>query len=89
MALCYLRATNINLVLLGDELKLFIILYLLPLYFFTYFSHVNNQTELDIWCSKILQNEQSVSIEPLGLALLEVCSSSEHLEILNKILLID
>lgn len=43
-------------------------------------------TEFELWCKEILSNKQQIMNEPLGKTLIEVCSSDEHLNILDQII---
>ena len=54
---------------------------------FTFFTYYNSPpSELQLWCKNVLQQKKKLKEETLGKALIEVCSSNEHLNILQSII---
>lgn len=66
-------------------MKKFIIASTVSLYVFAYVTYQNSPTELELWCKDIVKNKELIFEEPLGKALIEVCSDKEHLNTLNNI----
>ncbi len=68
-------------------MKLFIISFSILLNLFAFFNYYNSPpSELELWCKNVMQQKKKLIEEPLGKALIEVCSSNEHLNILQSII---
>ena len=68
-------------------MKIFIISFSILMQFFTFFTYYNSPpSELQLWCKNVLQQKKKLKEEPLGKTLIEVCSSNEHLNILQSII---
>lgn len=68
-------------------MKLFIISFSILLDLFAFFNYYNSPpSELELWCKNVMQQKKKLIEEPLGKALIEVCSSNEHLNILQSII---
>ena len=68
-------------------MKIFILTFLFLVYLFTFFTYYNSPpSELQLWCKNVLQQKKKLKEEPLGQTLIEVCSSNEHLNILQSII---
>ncbi len=68
-------------------MKIFIISFSILLHLFTFFNYYNSSpSELQLWCKNVMQQKKKLIEEPLGKALIEVCSSNEHLNILQSII---
>ena len=68
-------------------MKLFIVSFSILLHLFVFFNYYNSPpSELQLWCKNVMQQKKKLIEEPLGKALIEVCSSNEHLNILQSII---
>ena len=57
------------------------------MHLFAFFTFYNSPpSELQLWCKNVMQLKKKIKEEPLGKALIEVCSSNEHLNILQSII---
>ena len=57
------------------------------MHLFAFFTFYNSPpSELQLWCKNVLQQKKTLKEEPLGKALIEVCGSNEHLNILQSII---
>ena len=66
-------------------MKVFVICSTSLLYVLAFANYIDSPTELDLWCKDIVKNKELIYKEPLGDALLEVCTSKRHLKTLNEI----
>ena len=68
-------------------MKIFIISFSILMQLFTFFTYYNSPpSELQLGCKNVLQQKKKLKEEPLGKTLIEVCSSNEHLNILQSII---
>ena len=68
-------------------MKIFIISFSILMQLFTFFTYYNSPpSELQLWCKNVLQQKKKFKEEPLGKTLIEVCSTNEHLNILQSII---
>ena len=57
------------------------------MHLFAFFTFYNSPpSELQLWCKNVMQLKKKLKEEPLGKVLIEVCSSNEHLNILQSII---
>ncbi len=57
------------------------------MHLFAFFTYYNSPpSELQLWCKSVMQQKKKLIEDSIGKALIEVCSSNEHLNILQSII---